>query len=92
MGYLYLFRCRWLFWTDWGREAKIERCGMDGSRRSLIVSGHLMWPNGVAVDLLRQRLYWTDAGLHRIETARLDGSRRQVYFSIYWKKIVPSVL
>ena len=75
-----------MFWTDWGREAKIERCGMDGSRRSLIVSADLMWPNGVAVDLLRQRLYWTDAGLHRIETARLDGSRRQVYFSIYWKK------
>ena len=24
---------RWMFWSDWGREPKIERAGMDGSHR-----------------------------------------------------------
>ena len=26
---------RWMFWSDWGREPKIERAGMDGSHRWL---------------------------------------------------------
>ena len=25
----------WMFWTDWGNEARIERAGMDGSHRSV---------------------------------------------------------
>ena len=25
----------WMFWTDWGREPKIERAGMDGSFRKV---------------------------------------------------------
>jgi len=70
---------RWMFWTDWGRAAKIERCGMDGTRRSEVIGDEVMWPNSVAVDYERDRLYWTDAGLHRIETSRLDGSHRKVY-------------
>ena len=73
---------RWMFWTDWGHAAKIERCGMDGTRRSEVIGDEVMWPNSVAVDYQRDRLYWTDAGLHRIETSRLDGSHRKVYIII----------
>ena len=51
---------------------------MDGSARSVIIGDDVMWPNSVAVDYLVDRLYWTDAGLHRIETARLDGTHRKV--------------
>lgn len=25
----------WMFWTDWGQEAKIERAGMDGKFREV---------------------------------------------------------
>lgn len=25
----------WMFWTDWGQRAKIERAGMDGNRREV---------------------------------------------------------
>ena len=25
----------WMFWTDWGDEARIEKAGMDGSYRSV---------------------------------------------------------
>jgi len=73
---------RWMFWTDWGREAKIERCGMDGSQRSVVVGDDVTWPNSVAIDDRLQRLYWTDAGLHRIETSRLDGSHRKVHTGV----------
>lgn len=36
----------WMFWTDWGDEARIERAGMDGSHRSVIHIFLLTWvPN-----------------------------------------------
>lgn len=25
----------WMFWTDWGQQAKIERAGMDGKLREV---------------------------------------------------------
>lgn len=44
-----------LFWTDWGKEPKIERAGLDGSARRVLVSEGLQWPNGLALDLLARR-------------------------------------
>ena len=40
-----------MYWTDWGKEAKIERSGMDGgSRKTLIAKGNgLEWPNGLTI-------------------------------------------
>jgi len=69
-----------MYWTDWGREAKIERSGMDGSERHVLVADDVMWPNSLTVDCQHDRLYWTDAGLERIETSRLDGTGRKVHF------------
>ena len=40
----------WMFWTDWGKEPKIERAAMDGSERTLLVTTQLGWPNGIALD------------------------------------------
>ncbi|KAK6105057.1 Low-density lipoprotein receptor domain class A family protein [Brugia pahangi] len=51
-----------IFWTDWGLSAHIERAGMDGNNRTVIISGEMIkWPNGLALDILEQRLYWADA-------------------------------
>jgi hypothetical protein len=56
-----------IFWTDWGTEARIERAGMDGSFRKAIISGDsIKWPNGLALDLLEQRIYWADAKMKMI--------------------------
>ena len=71
--------CRWLYWSDWGHVAAIERAGMDGSSRAVVVHGGLIWPNSLTVDYQHHRLYWTDAGLQHIETSRLDGTHRKVY-------------
>lgn len=49
---------RWMFWTDWGIEPKIERAGMDGTHRQVIVSFEVRWPNGLTLDLVRKRVYW----------------------------------
>ncbi|MFH4982404.1 hypothetical protein AB6A40_009113 [Gnathostoma spinigerum] len=35
---------------------------MDGHNRTTLISGDLIkWPNGIALDLLEQRVYWADA-------------------------------
>lgn len=71
--------CRYMYWTDWGTEAKIERASMDGleTSRQKIVSTNLKWPNGLAVDHGADRLYWADAQTEVIEYSRLDGSGRK---------------
>ena len=51
---------------------------MSGAARMAIVSTRLQWPNGVAIDFAAQKLYWTDAGLDKLERSDLDGSNRQV--------------
>lgn len=44
----YLFR--YLFWTDWGHIAKIERANLDGSERKILINTDLGWPNGLTLD------------------------------------------
>lgn len=41
-----------MFWSDWGKEAKIERSSMDGNNltRTVIVKDHIFWPNALTVD------------------------------------------
>ena len=51
---------------------------MSGVARVSIVSTNLQWPNGVAIDFAAQKLYWTDAGLDKLERSNLDGTYRQV--------------
>lgn len=70
---------RWMFWSDWGKEAKIERAGLDGSHRQTIVSYDIKWPNGLTLDLVRRRVYWVDAKLNLISSCDYDGAgRRQI--------------
>ena len=41
---------RYLFWTDWGHIAKIERAHLDGSDRKVLINTDLGWPNGLTLD------------------------------------------
>lgn len=50
-----------MYWTDWGENAKLERSGMDGSGRVVLISNNLGWPNGLAVDKAGSQLLWADA-------------------------------
>ncbi|XP_073685377.1 uncharacterized protein [Garra rufa] len=62
-----------MFWSEIGGQAQIERSGMDGSDRKVVVSRGLNKPVSMTVDVLTDRLYWTDAKLRCIGSATLDG-------------------
>jgi hypothetical protein len=69
----------WMYWTDWGvTPGRIERSGMDGSKREVIVNTSLKWPNGLTLDLVHQRLYWVDAKMNSISSCKFDGSQRRL--------------
>ncbi len=43
-----------MFWTEFGPPAHIERAGLDGKNREIIVSG-LTSPNGLTIDYVANR-------------------------------------
>lgn len=51
----------YLYWSDWGEQAKLERSGMDGSGRVVLIQDNLGWPNGLAIDTVGAQLLWADA-------------------------------
>lgn len=75
--------CSYMFWTDWGKKPKIEKIGMDGKSRKVIIRSGLKWPNGLALDIETETLYWTDAGTSRIECSTVDGHNRKVQPMLY---------
>lgn len=79
--FVFVSRARYLFWTDWGQNPKIERSGMDGIGRKVIISENLYWPNGLTLDYPNRRLYFTDARLDFIEFCNYDGSGRRKVFA-----------
>uniref|UniRef100_A0A8C2DL15 Low density lipoprotein receptor-related protein 2a n=1 Tax=Cyprinus carpio TaxID=7962 RepID=A0A8C2DL15_CYPCA len=74
--------CRgYMYWTDWGTNAKIERATLGGNFRTEIINTSLVWPNGLTLDYDEQRLYWADASLQKIERCSLTGANREVIVS-----------
>lgn len=51
----------YLYWTDWGSPAKIERATLGGSFRKAIITTGLSAPNGLTLDYDERMLYWADA-------------------------------
>lgn len=68
---------RILFWTDWGENPRIERMGMDGSERKVIISTKIYWPNGLTIDIPTRRIYFADSKLDYIDFCNYDGTGRQ---------------
>ena len=70
-----------MYWTDSvlvefgqsGRD-KIQRANLDGSQVEDLVTTGLRSPNGIALDVNRGKMYWTDSGTDKIQRANLDGS------------------
>lgn len=48
------------------------------------LSAGLMTTDGLAVDAVGRKIYWTDTGTNRIEVANLDGSMRKV---LVWQNL-----
>ncbi|XP_059405500.1 low-density lipoprotein receptor-related protein 2 isoform X3 [Carassius carassius] len=62
-----------MFWSEIGDKAQIERAGMDGSDRRVLVSHSLRWPVSLTVDSIHHRIYWADEKLKCIGSADTDG-------------------
>ncbi|OBS68200.1 hypothetical protein A6R68_03260, partial [Neotoma lepida] len=67
-----------VYWSDWGEPAKIEKAGMNGFDRRPLVTEDIQWPNGITLDLVKSRLYWLDSKLHMLSSVDLDGQDRRI--------------
>ncbi|GFO20012.1 low-density lipoprotein receptor [Plakobranchus ocellatus] len=76
-------KARVVYWTDWGQTPKIEKANYDGTNRQTIATSQLKFPNGIAVDVNSQKVYFCDGGTHRIEVMNTDGTNRQVLYTDY---------
>ncbi|XP_059178824.1 low-density lipoprotein receptor-related protein 2-like isoform X2 [Physella acuta] len=72
---------RYLFWSDWGQNPRIERSGLDGSGRTTLVTEKLYWPNALTIDYPNKRLYFADARMDFIEFCNYDGTGRHQVFA-----------
>ncbi|KOB75177.1 Low-density lipoprotein receptor-related protein 6 [Operophtera brumata] len=67
----------WMFWSDWNeKRPKIERSNLDGSNRVVLISEKLAWPNGIALDVLYNKLCVT-------WTVRIERNYRVLKYFIY---------
>uniref|UniRef100_UPI0037E7518A low density lipoprotein receptor a n=1 Tax=Semicossyphus pulcher TaxID=241346 RepID=UPI0037E7518A len=66
-----------IYWTDWGNPAKIEKGGLNGGDRTALVTDNIEWPNGITLDMLNQRLYWVDSKLHTLSSIDVQGGGRR---------------
>ncbi|XP_043269103.1 low-density lipoprotein receptor-related protein 4 isoform X2 [Venturia canescens] len=66
----------YVFWTEWGDRAKIQRSLLDGSNPKAIVSTDLAFPNGLSIDYASKKIFWADSLKDRIETSDLHGRYR----------------
>ena len=66
----------WMYWSDWGAVATIERASMDGQAKQILHNSQLVYPNGLTLDYQHQVLYWIDASLDKIESSNVDGTNR----------------
>lgn len=67
-----------MYWTDWGFPAKIEKGGLNGAARQTLVSDNVEWPNGITLDMINQRLYWVDSKLHTLSSIDVAGGNRRI--------------
>jgi len=49
---------RMMYWTDWGKQPKIERAYLDGSSRQKLVTSDIQWPNGLTIGQYFMIVFW----------------------------------
>ncbi|VDO95583.1 unnamed protein product [Soboliphyme baturini] len=62
-----------MFFTN---EKKLERSGMDGSDRQVLVANHTYQITSVTLDLVGARVYWCDPKIDVLESVKYDGTGR----------------
>ena len=57
-----------VLYTDWGTNSAIVQLSLDGSNKKNLIDEEVSWPNGLAVDQVLDRIYWSDAKKDTIES------------------------
>ena len=70
----------YLFWSDTGASAAIERCALDGTNRTVLVQEDITWPSGVTLDTAAQLVYWIDGSFDTISSMDYNGNNRKTIF------------
>ena len=71
----YDFESGYIFWTDVINET-ISRAKIENPKVDVLVKIDLDTPEGIAVDWVNKKLYWTDTGTDMIEVADFNGTNR----------------
>lgn len=61
-----------MYWTEWGGRPRIARAYMDGKATTSLVD-KVGRANGLTIDYVAQRLYWTDLDTCMIESTNMQG-------------------
>ena len=70
------FNSDYIFWID-VTEEEIRRAKMEENPKvEVIAKINVDTPDGIAVDWINKKLYWTDTGNDMIEVADFDGTNR----------------
>ena len=75
-----IFFPRKIYWSDWGNNSKIESADLNGDNRQVLVDKVTHWPNGMALDPQRRRLYWCDARRFSISYIELNTKEIKTIF------------
>ncbi|XP_056271674.1 low-density lipoprotein receptor-related protein 5 isoform X2 [Pseudoliparis swirei] len=66
-----------MYWTEWVGRPRIARAYMDGSTVGTLVD-KVGRANGLTIDYLERRLYWTDLDTCMIESTNMQGLQREI--------------
>ncbi|XP_050531547.1 low-density lipoprotein receptor-related protein 6 isoform X2 [Daktulosphaira vitifoliae] len=82
----FYFKDSLICWADHGQESIqcVTYNGTHVANKVAILNSGILTPDGLAIDWLTKKLYWTDGDTNRIEVASLDGKLRKV---LYWEEI-----
>lgn len=65
-----------IYWSDVTRDTIQRAVVENGSDVEVIIKENLDLPEGITVDWINKKLYWTDSGTRRIEVADVNGGNR----------------
>ena len=72
---------RFMYWTDWGFDERIEKANMDGANRTIVIRSGLYFPSGLALDIAKNWLYWLDWHYDKLEVYEFPSETRREIIS-----------